>query len=67
MRASVTDPTHTGEGVNQHTKYKVTTPQNSVVERRYKEFDWVSARMQKTVKGVIIPPLPPKALMGENK
>ena len=69
----VSDPVKQGEGMHAYVSYKVTTKTSlpsfapatelSVI-RRYSDFDWLHAQMEKECPGAFLPPLAEKAVMG---
>ncbi|KAI3649582.1 hypothetical protein MP228_005214 [Amoeboaphelidium protococcarum] len=69
---SVCDPTTKGEGMKAHTTYKVVAMTKSTsfknqhmsVNRRYKEFLWLSAQLSARNPGIIVPPPPEKHAIG---
>ncbi|KAJ1617610.1 hypothetical protein T492DRAFT_1098418, partial [Pavlovales sp. CCMP2436] len=73
FQVTVTEPVRQGEGMNAFIVYKVTTrtslPQYSSAEcsatRRFRDFDWLFAQLVDKWPGLIIPPLPEKAMAGK--
>lgn len=72
---SVTDPERKGEGISQYICYKVNSlieyPEGSgepatqsCVIRRYSDFVWLHESLEEDLKGLLIPALPDKGLMG---
>eukprot|EP00026_Physarum_polycephalum_P006569 Phypoly_transcript_06617.p1 GENE.Phypoly_transcript_06617~~Phypoly_transcript_06617.p1 ORF type:complete len:547 (-),score=107.31 Phypoly_transcript_06617:7-1647(-) len=66
----VTDPEKFGDGMNSYITYKIRTSASfpkyrdaSVVVRRYNDFLWFHDQLRTNNKGVLIPPLPEKALI----
>jgi hypothetical protein len=61
----VTDPLKHGDGVSAYVSYKVRAaaagagPPSEVI-RRFRDFAWLHARLGRTVRGAILPPLPEK-------
>lgn len=68
----VTDPERRGEGMYQYIAYRVNTtmessPGNTVVntaDRRFSDFVWLQETLIKQFRGVLIPPLPDKQVIG---
>lgn len=68
----VTDPEKRGDGMYQHVVYTVNTNfidvdgliRDSSVERRFSDFVSLHDRLYNSFPGVLIPPLPNKAIMG---
>lgn len=68
---TVTNPTKHGDGPKAYIAYNVTTstsvqgyqPSSSVI-RRYSDFAWLASQLASCHVGVILPPLPDKALVG---
>ena len=74
---TVGDPTKVGSAIdplNQHTVYTIRTRTSSTsfrkqdfsVLRRYRDFLWLSERLNENNPGVIVPPTPGKAAIGKN-
>jgi len=69
---SVSDPQKQGDGIQAHILYKVTSKTNAkgyhltllCVPRRYSDFAWLHSQLAAHCPGVILPPLPDKALVG---
>jgi len=69
---SVTDPEKKGDGMYQYISYKVNTTAElqpgkftqSAVVRRFSDFVWLHEQLLANCKGVLIPPLPEKAIIG---
>mmetsp|Transcript_4846 Transcript_4846/g.12497 ORF Transcript_4846/g.12497 Transcript_4846/m.12497 type:complete len:486 (-) Transcript_4846:407-1864(-) len=72
FHVTVTDPVRQGEGMHAYMVYHVNTktslPQFQLgefrVARRYRDFDWLFHQLADNWPGVIVPPLPEKALAG---
>lgn len=72
FQVTVTDPVRQGEGMNAYMVYHVNTktslPQFQLGEfrvgRRYRDFDWLFHQLVDKWPGVIVPPLPEKAIAG---
>ncbi|GAM22857.1 hypothetical protein SAMD00019534_060320 [Acytostelium subglobosum LB1] len=75
MDITVTDPEKIGDGMNAYVTYKVNTisvladrpdykKENSVT-RRYSDFLWLRNVLKETKRGIIIPPLPEKAVLNK--
>jgi hypothetical protein len=55
--------------LNKHHEYQIQSTQNGVpkfVFRRYADFDWLHACLEKLFPGIFIPPLPPKRILGSQ-
>jgi len=72
FEVSVTDPEKKGEGMYQFISYKINTTkesspgklsQSSVV-RRFSDFVWLHNQLINKYKGLLIPPIPEKAIIG---
>jgi len=72
FRVTVTDPEKKGEGMYQYICYKINTEfinasgqkSNCSVVRRFSDFSWLYQQLYANYKGILIPPLPEKAIMG---
>uniref|UniRef100_A0AAZ3SDP2 PX domain-containing protein n=1 Tax=Oncorhynchus tshawytscha TaxID=74940 RepID=A0AAZ3SDP2_ONCTS len=60
LEIDVYDPQTTGVGRNRFTTYEVRM-QDSVVRRRYSDFEWLKNELERDSK-IVVPPLPGKAL-----
>jgi hypothetical protein len=68
--ASVTKPEHLGSGRNRFTDFLVTSTfpnAESLVRRRYEDFEWVQQRLVEERAGIIVPVLPTKKPTREEK
>jgi hypothetical protein len=70
---AVSDPTRVGDGMGAYMSYRVTTRTSlahyaageSCVQRRFRDFEWLYAQLVEKWPGLIVPPLPGKALGGK--
>ncbi|CAG9460656.1 unnamed protein product [Pedinophyceae sp. YPF-701] len=69
IEIAVSDPVKQGDGVGAFMSYKVTTktslpgfrqPQTTVI-RRFRDFDYLEAQLQRAFRGIVIPALPEKS------
>eukprot|EP01083_Nonionella_stella_P259128 885073_1 len=69
----VCNPARRGEGMQAYITYRIETtvhgpsgssPKSSIVDRRFSDFVWLRSKLHESVKGVIIPPMPNKVLIG---
>eukprot|EP00808_Paulinella_micropora_P021244 g54077.t1 len=65
--STVSDPTNVGDGLSQFTIYQVTSVfrdsedgREVSVQRRYNDFVWLRASLQRKNLGVLVPPIPEK-------
>jgi sorting nexin-1/2 len=73
FHVTVTDPVRQGEGMHAFIVYGVSTrtalPQYSNAEfhvhRRFRDFEWLFSQLMEKWPGLIIPPLPEKAIAGK--
>ncbi|KAF2075336.1 hypothetical protein CYY_003365 [Polysphondylium violaceum] len=76
MDISVTDPVIIGEGIGAYVVYKVNSKtqlrdqpdyvKDKTVTRRYSDFLWLRNSLKDTKRGIIIPPLPEKAVLSNR-
>jgi len=72
FRVTVTDPEKKGEGMYQYVSYKINTEYmnadgqkcNSSVVRRFSDFAWLYEQLYASFRGILIPPLPEKVIIG---
>jgi len=76
MDISVTEPVIIGEGITAYVVYKVNSKtqlrdnpdyvKDKTVTRRYSDFLWLRNSLKDTKRGIIIPPLPEKAVLSNR-
>ena len=57
FQVEVKDPANEGSGRNMYTTYAVTGP-NTLVRRRYSDFQWLYTRLMTELPGVVVPIIP---------
>ena len=66
INVQVTEPCNEGTGRNMYTTYLVKGP-NTLVRRRYSDFQWLYERLRTELPGAIIPIIPHKMTALNNK
>jgi len=65
LSVAVTNPVMSGSMIRKFVTYQVRTePFGYVVRRRYSNFEWLRTVLVSRYPGMLVPPLPPKSVMG---